>query len=185
MKISFEAELTKATRTTPSPRTRAQRRRSFSARRDRIDLVGVESEPLLDRAHLVVRRLIGPDRILRAVLQGVVRRGALEGADGLVLRADEPLHLHVFARDVVDGGIVALPELDRVPGVGDDLALDLHLHARWLRRDAMVRIFLPPGAAVSAHGILLSVSRLSLVSRPAQTVPKRSTSIPKASHDVR
>src|SRR6266568_8643355 len=129
-----------------------------SVRRDRIDLVGVESEPLLDHAHLVVRRLISPDRVFRAVLKGVVRRRALEWAYGLMLRADEPVHLHVFARDVVDGGMVALLELDRVPGVSDDLAVELHphAHARRLRRDAMVRILFPPGTAVGAHGVLLS-----------------------------
>src|SRR5260221_11796990 len=89
-----------------------------------------------------------------------------------MLRGEEPVHLHVFPRDVVDGGIVALLELDRVPGVGDDLAVELHpdAHARRLRRDAMVRILLVSGAAVSFHGILLSDVGSSFVNHPRSTV---------------
>src|SRR5882762_6046748 len=153
----------------------------FLGRVDRIDPVGVESEPLLDHAHLVVRRLVCPDRVLRAVLQGVVRGRALEGAYALMLRADEPVHLHVLARDVVNGGIVALLEPDRVPGVGDDLAVELHpdAHARRVRRDAMVRILLVSGAAVGFHGI--SFQTLAVPPLTIHGVPKRSTSIPKAS----
>src|SRR5258708_21479683 len=102
-----------------------------------MELVGLEIEPPLDRAHLFVRRLIRPDRVLRAVLKGGVRRGALEGAYRLMLRADEPVHLHVFARDVVAGWMVALLGLDRVARVGDDPAVALHLlaHARLSPRD--------------------------------------------------
>src|ERR1700704_5435929 len=147
---------------------------SPSGRVDRIDLVGVESEPLLDHAHLIVRRLVCPDRVLRAVLHGVVRGRALEWAYGLMLRADEPVHLHVLARDVINGWIVALLEPDRVPGVGDDLAVELHpdAHARRVRRDAMVRMLLVSGAAVGFHGILLSD-----VSRSAVDHPRRAEAV--------
>src|SRR6266853_3429744 len=129
---------------------------------DRIDLVGIEGEQFPDREHLVVRPLVGPDGVLRAVLERVVRRLALERAGGFMARADEPLHLHVLARDVVDDGRhhvadMGFLELDRVPRVGDDFALelDLHAHARRLRRDAMLRVLFPAGTAVGAHGTLL------------------------------
>src|SRR2546426_6543660 len=72
-----------------------------------MDFVGVEREPLLDHAHLVVGFLVRPDRVLRTVLEGVIRRRALEGAVGFVARADEPVHLHVLAREVVDDRVVA------------------------------------------------------------------------------
>src|SRR6267378_8686864 len=137
-------------------------RLKLSGSRDRIDLVGIEGEQFLDREHLVVRLLVGPDGVLRAVLQRVVRRLALEGAGGLVARADEPLHLHVLARDVVDDGRhyvadVSFLELNRIPRVGDDFAfdLDLHAHARGLGRNAMLRVLLPARTAVGAHETLL------------------------------
>src|SRR5712691_12242114 len=95
------------------------------------------------------------------VLQGVIRRRALEGAIGFMDRADEPVHLHVLAREVVDDRVVAFLHLDRVSGVGDKLAVELYLHAHARRpgREAMVRTLLVYGAAVRAHGNLLSVSR--------------------------
>src|SRR5258707_11116847 len=104
---------------------RRARLHSFGDCGDRIDLVGVESEPLLDYAHLVVRLFIRPDRVLRVVLQGVVRRRALEGAIGFMPRADETVHLHVLAREIIDDRVVAFFYLDRVPGVGDELAVEL------------------------------------------------------------
>src|SRR5436190_4567951 len=135
---------------------------------DRIDFVRVEGEQFLDREHLVVRLLVGPDGVLRAVLERVVRCLALERAGGLVARAHEPLHLHVLARDVVDDGRyhvadVGFLELDRVPRVGDELALelDLHAHTRRLGADAMLWVLLPPWTAVGAHGTLLFPVSLS------------------------
>src|SRR6266704_1880667 len=135
---------------------------SRSGSHDRIDLVGIEGEQFLDGRHLVVRLLVAPDGVLGAVLERVVRRLALERAGGLVARADEPLHLHVLARDVVDDGRhhvadMGFLELDRVPRIGDDFALelDLHAHARRLCRDAMLRVLFPAGTAVGAHGTLL------------------------------
>src|SRR6266496_4729733 len=110
----------------------------------RIDLVRIERDEFLDREHLVVRPLVAPRRVFRTVRERVVRRLALERAIGLVARAHEPLHLHVLARDVVDGGVGRLLEPDGILRVGDDFALelDLHAHARRLRRDAMVGVLL-------------------------------------------
>src|SRR5712691_6332007 len=134
----------------------------------RIDLVRIERDEFLDREHLVVRPLVAPGRVFRTVRERVVRRLALERAMGLVARAHEPLHLHVLARDVVDDGgnhvaDVRLVELERIARVGDELALelDLHAHARGLGRDAMVRIFLPAGTAVGAHVFRPSICCLS------------------------
>src|SRR6266571_7026983 len=119
----------------------------------RIDLVRIERDEFLDREHLVVRPLVAPGRVFRTARERVVRRLALEGAIGLVARAHEPLHLHVLARDVVDGGVGGLLEPDGILRVGDELALelDLHAHARRLRRDAMVGVLLETGTAVGAH----------------------------------
>src|SRR6266568_4461499 len=90
----------------------------------RIDLVRIERDEFLDREHLVVRPLVAPGRVFRTVRERVVRRLALERAIGLVARAHEPLHLHVLARDVVDGGVArgagrgrAATRAGRGPGV--------------------------------------------------------------------
>src|ERR1700694_249356 len=78
---------------------------------------------------------------------------ALERAVRPMARAYEALHLHVLARQVVDGGIFALLELDRVPAVGDDLALERHAHAllRGLGLDVMHRILLEPGSGIASR----------------------------------
>src|SRR5262249_27504161 len=80
-------------------------------------------------------------------------------AVGLVARADEPFHLHVPARDVIDDrsdGAAAhrLIERDRLSAVGDDLAAHRHLDAPAHRfgGDVVIWILLPSWAVVRAHG---------------------------------
>src|SRR3989454_9172166 len=124
----------------------------FSCRAD-ADLVGVEREPLLDYAHLVVRLLVAPDRVFRPVHQRKIRRIALERAVRPMARADQPLHLHVLAGEIEDRGIAALLHPDGVARVGDDLAVERHAHAllRGLRLDAMLRVLLVAGSGVTSR----------------------------------
>src|SRR5262245_6879666 len=147
----------------------------LSDRGDRIDPAGVEREPFFDHAHLVVRRLIGPDRVLGAVLQREVRGSALEGAVGLLGGRDEPIHVHVIARDVIGGGVAPFLQLDRVPAVGDEFSVEPHLHAQTgrPRGDALVWVLRESGRAVGAHRYLLSrvpnlgVRRFPVVGSPS------------------
>src|SRR5947208_13537311 len=127
----------------------------FSCRAD-VDLLGVESEPLLDYAHLVVRLLVAPDRVFRPVHQRKIRRIALERAVRPMARADEPLHLHVLAGEIEDRGIAALLHPDGVARVGDDFAVERHAHAllRGLRLDAMLRVLLVAGSGITHSGLL-------------------------------
>jgi len=78
-------------------------------------------------------------------------------------RADEALHLHVLARDVVDEGRhhmadVGFLELYRslVSAMTSPLSLIWHAHARRLGRDVMFRVLLPAGPLLAL--IKLSIS---------------------------
>src|SRR5947207_1683504 len=121
-----------------------------------VHLIGVEGEPLLDHAHLVVRLLVAPDRVFRPVHQRKIRRIALERAVRAMARADEPLHLHVLAGEIEDRGIAALLHPDGVARVGDDFAVERHAHAllRGLRLDAMLRVLLVAGSGITHSGLL-------------------------------
>src|SRR5229473_516813 len=124
-----------------------------SFRADGVDLVGVEGEPLLDHAHLVVRLLVAPDRVFRPIHQRKIRGIALERAVRPMARAHEPLHLHVLAGEIEDRGIVALLHPDGVARVGDDFAVERHAHAllRGLRLDAMLRVLLVAGSGITSR----------------------------------
>src|SRR4051794_28686596 len=81
---------------------------------------------------------------------------ALEWTVRAVRRAHEPIHLHVGARNVIDGRIAALLQPNGVGAVGDHLALEFHLHASGRRcgGDAMIGFSGVAGSAVGTHDCL-------------------------------
>src|SRR6185295_12863430 len=121
------------------------------------ELVRIEREPLPDCAHLVVGRLVAPDRVFRPAGHREVGRVALERAMRLVGAAHEPVHLHVLAGNVIDHRrerLFPLPhglvQLDGLARVGDDLAAehDLHVRARRIGADAVTGILLEAGSGI-------------------------------------
>src|SRR3954469_15433620 len=162
----------------PAPAGKRFLRVNRSPGGDGVHLVRIERDQLLERAHLVVGRLVAPDGVLRAVLEREVGRLALEWAVSLLRGAHQAFHLHVGARDVIDDrrhGLRALAFLEgnRSGGVRDYLAAERHAdpHPGGLRADAVGRILLESRRGIRAHVSSVFIARR--VSRPARAAPPR------------
>src|SRR5271165_192650 len=85
-----------------------------------LDPVRIEGEERGDFADIRLRRLVGPDRIVVAsvaVDNRIIVGLALVGAGRDAVGALEKLHVDVFARNIGDGLVARLGELERAPGV--------------------------------------------------------------------
>src|SRR5271165_2234870 len=97
-----------------------------------LDPVRIEGEEGGDFADVRLRRLVGPDRIVVAVIAGDNRKIvglALVGTGGDAVGALEKIHVDVFARDIGDELIARFGELERTPGVADRMSAPDDAHA--------------------------------------------------------
>src|SRR5580704_3340908 len=98
---------------------------SMSADLDPVDPITVERVMPGEAGHLVVRRLVTPDRVFRAAAadrERPIRGGALERAIGVVLGLFHQIEPHVLLRDVHHRAVAGLLDAQRAGAVGDDRA---------------------------------------------------------------